>query len=200
MNEPNEILEAIINYRSPKDKEKEANKMTTTQNLNTAAQSEPVFTPSRVPVNKDNIAAIVRDTPFVMGYVVAALVLSDDNDEFSTDGGVEGFNPESLLSIYLQCKSFAETNENLLRAAYEHYQLSGDGTTVECHAGNDLWLVQSGSGCGYADRGLGDVGQQLTDSARLHSSIYVVMGDDGQMYFEGGGSCESWTISPTPSA
>lgn len=34
-------------------------------------------------------------------------------------------------------------------------------------SGHDLWLTQAGHGCGFWDRGLGELGERLTDAAKL---------------------------------
>ena len=43
-------------------------------------------------------------------------------------------------------------------------QATGDNYTWE-HIGHDFWLTSQGHGAGFWDRGLGDVGDTLTDSA-----------------------------------
>lgn len=40
----------------------------------------------------------------------------------------------------------------------------------ESYAGHDLWLTRSGHGCGYWDRGLGELGDRLTEAAKAMGS------------------------------
>ena len=49
-------------------------------------------------------------------------------------------------------------------------QALGDNYTWE-HAGHDFWLTSQGHGAGFWDRGLGEVGDILTDSADGYSDM-----------------------------
>lgn len=48
--------------------------------------------------------------------------------------------------------------------------------------GQDLWLTQNGHGAGFWDRGLGKVGDQLTDLAKPFGETNLYVGDDGLVY------------------
>lgn len=41
--------------------------------------------------------------------------------------------------------------------------------------GHDLWLTQNGHGAGFWDRGLGEVGERLTDAAKAYGSADVYL-------------------------
>ena len=49
-------------------------------------------------------------------------------------------------------------------------QATGDNYTFE-HIGRDFWLTSQGRGAGFWDRGLGEVGDILTDSADGYSDL-----------------------------
>ena len=50
--------------------------------------------------------------------------------------------------------------------------------------GNDLWFTRNGHGCGFWDRGMGDLGDKLTKLAKAMGSRYLLEGDDGMAYIE----------------
>ena len=48
--------------------------------------------------------------------------------------------------------------------------------------GHDFWLTRNGHGAGFWDRGLGDVGDRLTDIAHGFGECDLYAGDDGRVY------------------
>ena len=48
--------------------------------------------------------------------------------------------------------------------------------------GHDFWLTRNHHGTGFWDRGLGDVGDRLTDFAHAYGESYLFVGDDGLVY------------------
>lgn len=57
--------------------------------------------------------------------------------------------------------------------------LSGMGAE-QC--GHDFILTRNGHGAGFWDRGLGERGQRLTDSAEPYGEASLHLGDDGSLY------------------
>ncbi len=49
-------------------------------------------------------------------------------------------------------------------------------------SGHDLWLTRNGNGFGFWDRGLGEIGDKLTEIAKLEGSRDLYVGDDGLIY------------------
>ena len=49
-------------------------------------------------------------------------------------------------------------------------------------AGHDFLLTRNGHGAGFWDRGLGDIGDKLTDMAHNYGTVGLYLGDDGQVY------------------
>jgi hypothetical protein len=49
--------------------------------------------------------------------------------------------------------------------------------------GHDLWLTRGGHGVGFWDRGLGDLGERLTEIAHAEGSVHLWVGDNGRVYY-----------------
>lgn len=49
--------------------------------------------------------------------------------------------------------------------------------------GHDLWLTRNGHGAGFWDRGLGELGDRLSDAAQAAGERYLYPGDDDQVYY-----------------
>ena len=50
--------------------------------------------------------------------------------------------------------------------------------------GHDLWLTRNGHGAGFWDRGLGEIGDKLSDIARGMGEKHLYKGDDGKIYLD----------------
>ena len=42
-------------------------------------------------------------------------------------------------------------------------------------AGHDFWLTRNGHGAGFWDRGLGELGDRLSEAARIYGSVYLTI-------------------------
>lgn len=92
--------------------------------------------------------------------------------------GEAGFNnlaKDSLIDIIQQCTDFQVLAAADLALAYE-------GEYDAEQAGRDFWLTRNGHGVGFWDRGLGDVGDRLSKSAKTFGEVYVEFGDDDKVY------------------
>ena len=49
-------------------------------------------------------------------------------------------------------------------------------------AGHDFWLTRNGHGAGFWDRGLGEVGDRLSNACKAFGSYDLYIGDDGKIY------------------
>ena len=49
--------------------------------------------------------------------------------------------------------------------------------------GHDFWLTRNRHGAGFWDRGLGSLGDRLTDAAHTFGSVDVYVSDDGELEF-----------------
>lgn len=98
-------------------------------------------------------------------------------EDFAPDTSLEGFGftaediaPEALESMRADCAAFLEAN-----AA----DLDGYGASA---AGHDFWLTRNRHGAGFWDRGLGALGERLSESARAYGESDLYIGDDGRLY------------------
>lgn len=111
---------------------------------------------------------------FFEAYVECALWSSTDEMGDSLDVySADDIAPETLAAMRAECDDFQESNAKLLAQAYRTGHYSPE------QAGHDFWLTRNGHGAGFWDRGLGAVGGQLTKDAKFHSSVELMICDDG---------------------
>lgn len=89
---------------------------------------------------------------------------------------------EAMARIAADCDNFQRACVDLLDAACTLGD-SPDVTYDMTRAGNDFWYDRNGHGVGFWDRDLGDVGDKLSDAAKVYGSIDLYRGDDGKLYF-----------------
>lgn len=124
---------------------------------------------------------------FTHAYITAALWST--NDESTPDGGEpldksygpDDIAPEALAKIKADCAAFQEEHKELLAKAYELYE-PRDGYTGAALGGHDMWLNRNGHGCGFWDRGLGDVGEALSEACHKIGERWIEVGDDGKLH------------------
>jgi hypothetical protein len=113
---------------------------------------------------------------FFAAYVECALWSSNDEstpaggEPFDQNYGPDDIAPETLASMRADCDSFADA---------EAADLAGmnDG-----QAGHDFWLTRNGHGAGFWDRGLGALGDRLTQACRPYGGCDLYLGDDGKIH------------------
>jgi hypothetical protein len=105
-------------------------------------------------------------------YVKCALWSSTDDDGEPLDGlyTVDDIAPEALADMRTDVADFVSSNAADL-----------DGID-DGQIGRDFWLTRCGHGAGFWDRGLGDVGDRLTASAKPYGESDLYIGDDGRVY------------------
>ena len=117
---------------------------------------------------------------FARAYVECALWAScDDSDEHGGEPLNRNYGPadiatETLHRMIEDCRKFQETNGSLL----ERYEDAGYGIA---NAGQDFWLTRNRHGAGFWDRGLEELGQQLTDAAHGFGECWLYVRDDGRI-------------------
>lgn len=99
----------------------------------------------------------------------------DDNDpdNDSIDGRDYDLSPESRTLIAGDVEEFAKLAGDLL-----------DGMDSG-QVGHDFALTRNGHGAGFWDRGLGELGDKLTEHAKSFGSIYGYL-DEGTVYLTEG--------------
>ena len=100
---------------------------------------------------------------FTRAYLEAAewAGLSEDDGEALELAVMPRWTEASLKEAQATCQDFTEAAGNLL-----------DGLS-DTQGGLDLWLTSQGHGVGFWDRGLGEVGDKLTELSRPYGGCYV---------------------------
>lgn len=119
---------------------------------------------------------------FVQGYLTCALWSSNDNsddsggDPIDDNFDVDDIDPDSKAEHEAECRDFVTANaHDLGRACNKHgYAWST--------AGHDFWLTRNSHGAGFWDRGLGAVGERLSEAARICGGRDPYVGDNGRVY------------------
>ncbi len=123
----------------------------------------------------------------VHAYQVCALWSSTDDDEDCTpldkNYGVEDIAPESTLQMIQDVADFVRANYTDYKLYVETMarQLENWDSAIE-YFGHDFWLTRNGHGAGFWDRGLKDLGDRLSNAAEVYGSVYLYVGDDGEIY------------------
>lgn len=120
----------------------------------------------------------------VRGYMECALwtstVCDDDGNNcrpLDDAFGIDDIAPECAAAMRAVCEDFAKSNY----ADLMDYLKSGRNAS---HAGHDLWLTRNRHGAGFWDRGLGKLGDRLSNAAKAYSGVDLYPGDDGLIYGE----------------
>ena len=126
---------------------------------------------------------------FTTGYINAALWSSvDENGEpLDTIHAPEDLPDQTRQAMESDCRKFFEENNNALWEYREQraIPIAADYSEAEC-AGHDFWLTRCGHGAGFWDRGMGELGDKLSDAATAFGSVDLYVGDDGKVYHVGG--------------
>ena len=127
---------------------------------------------------------IDRDA-FLTAYIECALWSSNDMTDESGGDPLDANYDESDLaeetraSMKKDCDDFIDANEKLLEKAHQTRMSKRTSNTYdESYSGHDFWLTRNGHGAGFWDRGLGAVGEQLSNAARVYGSVDLYVGDD----------------------
>lgn len=118
---------------------------------------------------------------FTVGYITCALWSStndlyDENSEkysecLDDQYTREDINYETIKEMVMDCKNFQDNNVDLLKQYYEEFEYE--------YAGHDFWLTRNGHEVGFWDRGLGEVGEKLTEACKLYGSVSLCVAEVG---------------------
>ena len=117
---------------------------------------------------------------FTQAYMEAALWTS--TDESTPQGGepmdrnysIDDIAEETRERMQRDCTAFQNAN---VIPEYHH----GECTDEEM-AGHDFWLTRNGHGAGFWDRGLGEIGERLTEASKGYGEFSLYVSDDGKIY------------------
>lgn len=127
---------------------------------------------------------------FTRAYIECALWSSTDNsteqggDPLDKNHSIENLPEATVKRMADDCDKFQKEQATLLDVAYVAIKKRFDGahTYDEGNAGHDFWLTRNGHGAGFWDRGLGEVGDKLTEASKAAGEIDLYVGDDGKVY------------------
>ena len=114
---------------------------------------------------------------FTQAYIAAALWSSSNDEGIPLDNLDAEIAPMLIERAVADCATFQRMHADLLAQAYAS-ELGYD----ESQAGHDFWLTRCHHGAGFWDRGLGDVGDKLTEAAHATGNADLYIGDDGLIY------------------
>lgn len=113
------------------------------------------------------------ETPFTLGFIEA--MFFTNGEDIPEEFGYTDLHPTALSTIRQICAEWQHDNNHLLLQV-PHYDAA--------QAGRDLWFTANGHGVGFWDRGLGEVGDKLTEAAQTLGEIYVYLGDDNLVHIQ----------------
>lgn len=107
-------------------------------------------------------------------YIACALWSStDDNDEpLDANYDEDSISPESLIAMRKDVLDFVTANKADLEASRQD----------DAQIGHDFWLTRNGHGAGFWDRGLGAVGNRLTEACKPYGGVDLYVGDDNLIH------------------
>lgn len=130
---------------------------------------------------------------FVIAYLAAAIWTGTAETEDGNSGEpldkfldisldyspdvIGAFAPEAVEQAKRECADFQEANAEDLQLAHEQH-----GYDVDNQGGHDFWLTRNRHGVGFWDRGLGPIGDRLTQAAHAYGSSDAMLGDDRKVH------------------
>lgn len=132
------------------------------------------------------MSGVMKLNEFIIGYTTCALWSSsgvDDDCEYLDEKyDSNDIAPEALKEMEADCAKFIAENETALGDYAE--KIGTNEYTVSEKAGHDFWLTRNGHGAGFWDRGIGEVGDKLTEASKGFGEVGLYVGDDGKIYTE----------------
>jgi len=125
---------------------------------------------------------------FVRGYITAALwsTHGDDGEFLDQDYDRDDLTETAKIKMRAHCQDFVDAQETDLLAyavEMEHVRHRGQGTAWD-HAGHDFWFTAGGHGAGFWDRGLGDLGDRLSEAAGNYNNPHLFVTEEDQIEAE----------------
>jgi hypothetical protein len=109
-------------------------------------------------------------------YIICALWSSVDDDENPMDDNydIDDIDEKTLIEMREDVADFVQTIEDA--------NIDWSDVLTEEQFGHDFWLTRNGHGAGFWDRGLGDIGDKLTEHCKAFGAVDLYVGDDGKIY------------------
>ena len=122
------------------------------------------------------------EAPNLNDYITCALWSSTHIEDDNDSCGI----PFDEIDAELAPEARAQMNEDLtaFMAEVAVIQESQDWPEFPSdeQIAHDFWLTRNRHGAGFWDRGLGDLGELLTDAAHAWGESDLYLGDDNQIY------------------
>lgn len=130
---------------------------------------------------------------FIRGYITCALWSStgDDGEPLDSTHDESSLAGGTVQAMKDACTKFMADNEKDLAGYVERKAIpindedsiyyNGDYTGYNC-AGHDFWLTRNGHGAGFWDRGMGELGDRLSEASEAFGEAHLYAGDDGKLY------------------
>ena len=116
------------------------------------------------------------------GYLEAALWASGEDGEFDSMSIETDISPESILKSKEDLKMFLDkAGDEVYEARWGEF-LTGEGSMTQDQIGHDFFLTRNHHGAGFWDRGIGDVGDRLTNICKKFGVFDIYVGDNGEIY------------------
>jgi hypothetical protein len=128
---------------------------------------------------------MTKDDPqfyeFFDAYIEAALWSSNDDEGEPLDSNYsyDDIDEQTRLNLMDECFDFIQYCERIGINPIPEY--NKEWTDAEM-SGHDFWLTRNGHGAGYWDRGLGELGDKLSDATKTFGSCDLYVGDNGKIY------------------
>lgn len=97
-------------------------------------------------------------------------IINEQGEEVSFDN--LDISLETKLEILSDCLDFLQAN-------YSELKKCGLGWD---QIGHDFFLTRNGHGAGFWDRGLGAIGEVLSNAAETHGNVSFYFADNGKVY------------------
>lgn len=124
---------------------------------------------------------------FIHGYQTCALWAS--TDELADGTVLEGledyeFSQKTSERMVADCRAFVSENivDLLEYAERREAECLANGFEPWAGAGHDFWLTRCGHGVGFWDRGLEELGDKLSEAARVCGNLDPYIGDNGEVW------------------
>ena len=121
---------------------------------------------------------------FLRGYIACALWSSTGDDDRPLDSTHDETDlaGETLEKMKSDCTKFMADNGEDLELFGNVMGVGETKPDFSDSAGHDFWLTRNGHGAGFWDRGLGELGDRLSDAATAFGEAHLYAGDDGKLY------------------
>lgn len=115
---------------------------------------------------------------FTEAYIESAIWASvdDKGDPLDQTYDQTDLSLETRAKMQEDCKDFQERFAEILSEAYQNADFSPD------KAAHDFFLTRNWHGAGFWDRGLGSIGDKLTEAAHSFGTFDLYVGDDHRIY------------------